>query len=133
MIKAPITPGIQAQRVRMKTITTLPHPLSITAKGGNKIDKSTRQILILNNCFRLQNSLIYFDYMTLIFCFRYIFLLRENFVPLDETDLVSLNHGIRMSLNQYFIKSLIQYIIDSTYLCDLFFKTFRRCSYQNKK
>ena len=83
MIKAPITPGIQAQRVSMKTITTLPHPLSITAKGGNKIDNSTRQMLILNNCLRLQNSFIYFDYMTLFFCFRYNFLLTENIVVLN--------------------------------------------------
>lgn len=66
MIKAPITPGIQAQSVRIKTITTLPQPLSITAKGGNKIDNNTLQILILNNSLKLQNSLIYFDYMTLI-------------------------------------------------------------------
>ena len=78
MIKAAMTPGIQAQRVRIKTITTLPHPLSITAKGGNKIDNSTRQMLIFNNCLRLQNSLIYFDYMTLLFSFRYNFLIIEN-------------------------------------------------------
>lgn len=71
MIKAPMTPGIQAHRVSMKTMTTLPHPLSMTAKGGNKIDKSTLQMLILNNCLRLQNSLIYFDYKTLILSLCY--------------------------------------------------------------
>jgi len=71
MIKAAITPGIHAHSVSMNTITTLPHPLSITAKGGNRIDNKTRQILILNNYFRLQNSLKYFDYMTHFICFRY--------------------------------------------------------------
>lgn len=71
MIKAAMTPGIQAQRVSMNTITTLPHPLSITANGGNRIDNKTRQILILNNYFRLQNSSKYFDYMTHFNCFRY--------------------------------------------------------------
>lgn len=71
MIKAATTPGTQAQSVRINTITTLPHPLSITAKGGKMIDKITRQILILNNYLRLQNSLKYFIYMTLFHCFRY--------------------------------------------------------------
>ena len=42
MIKAAITPGTHPQMVRIKTMTTDPHPLSITAKGGNKIAKSTR-------------------------------------------------------------------------------------------
>ena len=83
MIKAPITPGIQAQRVKMKTITTLPHPLSMTAKGGNKIDKSTLQILILNNCLRLQNSLIYFDYMTQFYCFRYNLIFWEHILIVE--------------------------------------------------
>ena len=71
MIKAAMTPGIHAHSVRMNTITTLPQPLSITAKGGNRIDNKTRQILILNNYFRLQNSSKYFDYMTHFNCFRY--------------------------------------------------------------
>ncbi len=42
MIKAAITPGTHPQSVRIKTITIEPHPLSITAKGGSKIAKSTR-------------------------------------------------------------------------------------------
>lgn len=42
MIKAAITPGTHPQSVRIKTITIDPHPLSITAKGGRRIDKSTR-------------------------------------------------------------------------------------------
>ena len=46
MTKAAITPGTQAQSVNKNTINTEPHPLSKTAKGGNKIDKITRQILI---------------------------------------------------------------------------------------
>jgi len=56
MIKAAITPGIQAHKVRMNTITTLPHPLSMTAKGGNKMDSKTLNMLILDKCLRLQNS-----------------------------------------------------------------------------
>jgi hypothetical protein len=42
MIKAAITPGTHPQSVRIKTITIDPQPLSKTAKGGNKIAKSTR-------------------------------------------------------------------------------------------
>jgi hypothetical protein len=72
MIRAAITPGIHAHNVKIKTITTLPHPLSITAKGGKIMDKMTRQILILKNYLRLQNSLKLFDYMTHFCCFRYI-------------------------------------------------------------
>ena len=83
MIKAPITPGIHAQRVKIKTITTLPQPLSMTAKGGNKIDKSTLQMLISNNCLTLQNSLIYFDYMTLFFCFRYNLIFWEHILIVE--------------------------------------------------
>ena len=92
MIKAPMTPGIQAQRVSIKTMTTLPHPLSMTAKGGNKIDNSTRQMLILNNCLRLQNSLIYFDYMTLIFSLCYNLPLSEDVILYQEPNIISLNH-----------------------------------------
>lgn len=77
MINAPITPGIHAQRVSIKTMTTLPHPLSITAKGGNKIDNNTLHMLISNNSLKLQNSLIYFDYMTLFLGLCYIVVLEE--------------------------------------------------------
>jgi len=45
MTNAAITPGTQPARVRRKTIIIEPHPLSRTAKGGNRIDKSTRQKL----------------------------------------------------------------------------------------
>ena len=38
-----MTPGIQPQSVNIKTIKIDPQPLSITAKGGNKIERSTRQ------------------------------------------------------------------------------------------
>lgn len=48
-MRAPITPGIQPQTVNIKTINTEPHPLSITAKGGKRIESNTRQILILTN------------------------------------------------------------------------------------
>jgi hypothetical protein len=43
--KAAITPGTHPQRVSKKTIIIDPQPWSITASGGNKIDKSTRQKL----------------------------------------------------------------------------------------
>ena len=46
IINAAITPGIQPQMVNINTITIDPQPLSITAKGGNKIESSTLQILI---------------------------------------------------------------------------------------
>ena len=46
MISAPITPGTHAQSVSKKTITTDPQPLSITAKGGKIIAKSTRNRLM---------------------------------------------------------------------------------------
>jgi len=46
MIRAAITPGTHPKKVRIRTIKIDPHPLSKTARGGNKIDKSTRQKLI---------------------------------------------------------------------------------------
>ena len=46
IINAAITPGIHPQTVNINTIIMDPHPLSITAKGGNKIDNNTLQILI---------------------------------------------------------------------------------------
>ena len=46
MTKAAITTGTQPQSVKIKTITKEPHPLCTTAKGGNKMDNKTRQILI---------------------------------------------------------------------------------------
>ena len=49
IIRAPITPGTHAQRVRRNTISTDPQPLSITASGGKMIHKMTRQIDIF--CF----------------------------------------------------------------------------------
>jgi hypothetical protein len=41
IIKAPITPGIHPHRVRMKTISTEPQPLSITARGGKIMERIT--------------------------------------------------------------------------------------------
>lgn len=49
MTKAAITPGTQPQSVKTKTIAKEPQPLSNTARGGNKIDNKTRQILIAIN------------------------------------------------------------------------------------
>ncbi len=46
MINAAITPGTHPAKVRIKTMMIEPQPLSRTAKGGNNIDKSTRQKLI---------------------------------------------------------------------------------------
>jgi hypothetical protein len=44
---AAITPGTQPQSHNKKTITIEPQPLSITAKGGQKIESKTLQILII--------------------------------------------------------------------------------------
>ena len=44
---AAITPGTQPQSHNKKTITIEPQPLSITAKGGQKIERITLQILIM--------------------------------------------------------------------------------------
>lgn len=44
MMRAPITPGTQAHKVRRKTISIDPHPLSITASGGKMMHNITRQI-----------------------------------------------------------------------------------------
>ncbi len=43
MINAPITPGTQAHKVRRKTISTDPQPLSTTASGGKMMQSSTRR------------------------------------------------------------------------------------------
>ncbi len=48
-MSAPNTPGIQAKRVKIKTIIIDPQPLSITAKGGQIIDSKTLKKLIINN------------------------------------------------------------------------------------
>ena len=44
---AAITPGIQPQTDKIKTIIIDPQPLSITANGGQIIDNITLQILML--------------------------------------------------------------------------------------
>jgi len=59
---APITPGIHPRMVNIKIIKNEPHPLSTTAKGGNTIDKITRQILIL----------IKFIYTKILISYRYL-------------------------------------------------------------
>ena len=43
MMSAAITPGTHPQSVRINTITIEPHPLSITAKGGIIMARSTRK------------------------------------------------------------------------------------------
>ena len=47
MMRAAITPGTQPAAVSSSTMSIEPHPLSITAKGGKKMDKSTRQKLMV--------------------------------------------------------------------------------------
>ena len=49
MINAAITPGIHPKHVKIKTMTIDPQPLSITAKGGKIIQRSTLKQPIL--CF----------------------------------------------------------------------------------
>ena len=53
-MSAAITPGIQPIIVRINTIKIEPHPLSITANGGNKMDRITLQTLIANK-FTIKN------------------------------------------------------------------------------
>lgn len=43
MISAAITPGTQPHAVSNKVMRMEPQPLSITARGGNKIDNNTLQ------------------------------------------------------------------------------------------
>lgn len=42
-----MTPGIHPQSVNKKVITKEPHPLSMTASGGNKTARSTLKICIV--------------------------------------------------------------------------------------
>jgi hypothetical protein len=42
-MRAPITPGIHPQMVRIKTIRKEPQPLSTTARGGKIIHNRTLQ------------------------------------------------------------------------------------------
>lgn len=46
-MSAPITPGIHPANVNKNTIRIEPQPLSITAKGGSKIDNKTLQKLMI--------------------------------------------------------------------------------------
>ncbi len=43
-----MTPGIQPQRVRIRTISTEPQPLSMTANGGKIMESITRNIDMFN-------------------------------------------------------------------------------------
>jgi len=47
MISAANTPGIQPNKVKIKVMINDPHPLSRTARGGNKIARITRNKLIV--------------------------------------------------------------------------------------
>lgn len=44
-----MTPSTHPQNGSMNTIKKEPHPLSTTAKGGKKMERSTRQTLMLLN------------------------------------------------------------------------------------
>ena len=55
MMRAAMTPGTHPQSVRIKTITMEPHPLSMTANGGNMIAKSTRKQPMNNSLFKNTN------------------------------------------------------------------------------
>ena len=68
--RAAITPGTQPHKVKIKTITSDPHPRSTTAKGGKIIDNKTRQILIykLDNTFILLRQYIKFVTLYFIYC-----------------------------------------------------------------
>lgn len=48
IIKAEITPGTHPRTVRSRTMRILPQPLSYTASGGNRIERRTRQIVMLS-------------------------------------------------------------------------------------
>ena len=48
-MSAAITPGIQPKIVSINTIKIEPQPLSMTANGGNKMDRITLQTLIMTN------------------------------------------------------------------------------------
>ena len=48
MTKAAITPGTQPQSHNKKVMTIEPQPLSMTAKGGQKIARITLQILMID-------------------------------------------------------------------------------------
>ncbi len=58
-MSAPITPGIHPANVNKNTIRIEPQPLSITAKGGSKIDNKTLQKLMVINIKDIQRSEIF--------------------------------------------------------------------------
>lgn len=61
IINAPITPGTHPHRVRRNTIRTDPHPLSMTARGGQMMQTSTRKqpIVIVDLRLSVFDLLIY--------------------------------------------------------------------------
>ena len=44
MTSAPMTPGTHPAQVRMRTMSTDPHPRSMTASGGKKMARRTRKM-----------------------------------------------------------------------------------------
>lgn len=55
IIKAAITPGIHPKSVSIKTISTEPHPLSMTARGGKMMERMTLNIDMCNT-FKIENQ-----------------------------------------------------------------------------
>lgn len=53
---APITPGIQPQKVNIKIIKKEPHPLSIMDNGGKSIANKTLNKLIYNFLLQLKDT-----------------------------------------------------------------------------
>lgn len=70
MTSAPITPGIQPHNVKMNIMIMEPQPLSITASGGNKMDRMTLKMLInnyLNNKYeKLYNCYIFNAFLSVL-------------------------------------------------------------------
>ena len=59
MIKAPITPGIQPQIVRIKIIIKDPQPLSIMESGGKIIANKTLNKFICKSPFYFKDDFIF--------------------------------------------------------------------------
>ncbi len=56
MIKAAMTPGTHPAQVSNPVIIIDPHPLSMTASGGNMIDRKTLSRLIIMVVFTITND-----------------------------------------------------------------------------
>ena len=61
IIRAPMTPGIHPHNVRIKTISTDPQPLSMTARGGKIMERMTLMndisVLVLEICGKVREKI----------------------------------------------------------------------------